>query len=82
MTGIHLDSGSMYVTGRGNRSSEGPYDARELIKRTRTSGVFADARARALIGEAHALMLTRDALISSGIAQMASAMWPSTPRRC
>jgi alkylation response protein AidB-like acyl-CoA dehydrogenase len=71
-----ISGGSMYVTGRGNRSSEGPYDTPEMIARARTSGVFADARARALIGEAHALMLTRDALVSSVTAQMASGMLP------
>jgi alkylation response protein AidB-like acyl-CoA dehydrogenase len=71
-----ISGGSMYVTGRGNRSSEGPYDTPEMIARARASGVFADARARALIGEAHALMLTRDALVSSVSAQMASGMLP------
>lgn len=71
-----ISGGSMYVTGRGNRSGEGPYDTQEMIGRARTRGVFADARARALIGEAHALMLTRDALVSSVTAQMTSGMLP------
>ncbi|HTU05757.1 MAG TPA: acyl-CoA dehydrogenase family protein [Trebonia sp.] len=67
---------SPYVTGRGNRPSDGPYDARAMIDTARELGTLNDPRARALIGEAHMLSLVMKALAESVTDQMASGALP------
>ena len=71
-----ISGGSMYVTGRGNRPNEGPYETRAMIARARRQGSFGDPRTRDLIGQAHALALTRDAMVSAVTAQMAAGALP------
>lgn len=55
--------GSPYVTGRGARASDGPYDARELLTLARRFDTLNDPRSRGLIGQAHASALVNGAMI-------------------
>lgn len=71
-----ISGGSKYVTGRGNRPSDGPYEAQAMIALARQQGVLSDSRTRALIGEAHTLAMVRDALVSSVTKKMAAGELP------
>ena len=72
-----ISGGSPYVTGRGNRPHDGPYDATEMIATARELGTLADPRTRALIGEAHTLSLVMKALAESVTQKMAVGALPA-----
>lgn len=55
--------GSPYVTGRGARASEGPYDARELLKLAYRFDTLNDPRSRRLVGQVHASALVNEAMV-------------------
>jgi alkylation response protein AidB-like acyl-CoA dehydrogenase len=71
-----ISGGSKYVTGRGSRPNDGPYDARAMLDTARRLGTVDDDRTRALIGEAHALSLVMKALVGSVTEKMASGALP------
>src|SRR6185312_14161304 len=64
--------GSMYVTGQGNQSTEGPYEAEVMVALARERGTWDEPRTQELIGEARVLSLVRSALVQSVTRKMAS----------
>jgi alkylation response protein AidB-like acyl-CoA dehydrogenase len=60
-----IAGGSPFVTGTGNRQSEGQSEPRAMLGLARRLGTAGEARTRELIGEAQALTLARRALTRS-----------------
>jgi alkylation response protein AidB-like acyl-CoA dehydrogenase len=58
-----IAGGSQYVTGTGNRISEGPYEPRSLAELAHRLGTFGDQRVQELIGEVQTLALVYEALV-------------------
>ena len=67
-----ISGGSPYVTGSGNRQSDGPHDPRAMVELARRLGTLGDSRTRDLIGEAQALQLVNKALVESVTRKMAA----------
>jgi alkylation response protein AidB-like acyl-CoA dehydrogenase len=72
-----ISGGSKYVTGRGSRPNDGPYDVNAMIALARRLGTDTDPRTRALIGEAHTLSLVMRALVRSVTHKMDAGALPS-----
>lgn len=72
-----ISGGSKYVTGRGSRPNDGPYDARTMLDTARRLGTADDGPTRALIGEAHTLSLVMRALVGAVTEKMASGALPN-----
>jgi len=71
-----ISGGSPYVTGSGNRQSDGPHDPRSMVELARRLGTIGDTRTRDLIGEAQALQLVSSALVESVTRKMATGALP------
>jgi alkylation response protein AidB-like acyl-CoA dehydrogenase len=66
-----ISGGSPFVTGSGNRASDGPSDPRAMVELARRLGTIGDSRVRDLIGEAQVLQLASRALVESVTRKMA-----------
>jgi alkylation response protein AidB-like acyl-CoA dehydrogenase len=71
-----ISGGSMYVTGQGNQSTEGPYEADVMVALARARGTWDEPSTQALIGEARVLSLVRSALVQSVTRKMAAGALP------
>jgi alkylation response protein AidB-like acyl-CoA dehydrogenase len=71
-----IAGGSPYVTGQGNQSTEGPYDAAVMVALARERGTWDEPRTQELIGEARVLSLVRSALVPSVTRKMQNGTLP------
>jgi alkylation response protein AidB-like acyl-CoA dehydrogenase len=71
-----ISGGSMYVTGQGNQSTEGPYEADVMVGLARERGTWDEPRTQELIGESRVLSLVRSALVQSVTRKMQEGALP------
>ncbi|WP_407661459.1 acyl-CoA dehydrogenase family protein [Frankia nepalensis] len=71
-----ISGGSPYITGGGNRPSDGPYEITVLVTAARRLGLIDDSHTRGLLGEARADALVQRALVESVTRKMATGALP------